>query len=177
MFALIKTCFCTGLAFLSTLTSKNMLSCISINNQECKVRPQIVNVNSKESVFSPFSIKTSKCNGSCNNMNDPYAKICVPDVVKNLDVKVFNLMSGANETRHIEWYQTCNVHVDLIAVFLIINNARMTINADVNAKNWLIKMYAIKDLFGIWLIVSANVINHVVLVNISTMKIVSAGKN
>ena len=92
MLGFIKRCFFTGLAFLSTLTSVNVLSCISVNNQECKVRPQIVNVNSDEPVFYPFSIKTSKCSGSCNNINDPCAKICVLDVVKNLNVKVFNLM-------------------------------------------------------------------------------------
>ena len=99
--------FFTGIAFLSTLTSVNLLSCISMNNQECKVRPQIVNVNGDDPVFFPFSIKTSKCSGSCNNINDPYAKMCVPDVVKNLNVKVFNLMSRTNETRHIEWHETC----------------------------------------------------------------------
>ena len=75
--------------------------------QECRVRPQIVNVNSNEPVFFPFSIKTSKCGGSCNNISNPYAKMCVSDVVKNLNVKVFNLMSRANETRHIEWHETC----------------------------------------------------------------------
>ena len=71
-----------------------------MNNQECKERPQIVNVNSNEPVFYPFSIKTSKCSGSCNSINHPYAKMCVPDFVKNLNVKVFNL-SVNNETRHI----------------------------------------------------------------------------
>ena len=78
-----------------------------MNNQECKVRPEIVNVNSDEPVFFPFSIKTSKCSGICNNINDLHAKICVPDVMKNLSVKVFNLMSRTNETRHIEWHETC----------------------------------------------------------------------
>ena len=78
-----------------------------MNNQVCKVRPEIINVNSNEPVFYPFSIKTSKCSGSCNNINDPYAKICVPDVVKDLNVKVFNLMSRTNETRHIKWHETC----------------------------------------------------------------------
>ena len=102
MLGFIKKCFFTGPVFLSTLTSVNLLDCISINNQECKVRPQIVNVNGDDPVFFPFSIKTSKCSGSCNNINDPYAKMCVPDVVKNLNVKVFNLMSRTNETRHIE---------------------------------------------------------------------------
>ena len=78
-----------------------------MNNQECKERTEIVNVNSNEHVFYPFSIKTSKCSGSCKNINDPYTKICVPDVVKDLNVKVFNLMSRTNETRHIKWHETC----------------------------------------------------------------------
>ena len=73
-----------------------------MTNQECKVRPKIVSVNSDELVFYPFSIKTGKCSVSCNNINDPYAKMSVPDVVKNLNVKVFNLMSRTNETRRIE---------------------------------------------------------------------------
>ena len=75
-----------------------------MNNQECKVRPQIVNVNSEEPVFFSFSIKTRKCSSSCNNINDLYAKLCVPDVVKNSNVRAFNLMSRTNETRHIEWH-------------------------------------------------------------------------
>ena len=63
-----------------------------MNNQAYKVRPEFANVNSNEPVFYPFRIKTSKCSGSCNNINNPYAKICFPDVVKNLNVKVFNLI-------------------------------------------------------------------------------------
>ena len=54
-----------------------------------------------------FSIKTSKCNGSCNAIDGQYAKMCIPDVIKNLDVKVFNLMSRTNETRYIEWHEIC----------------------------------------------------------------------
>ena len=73
-----------------------------MNNQECKVKPEIVNINSNEPLFYLFSIKTSKCSGSCNYTNDPYAKICVSDVVTNLNIKVFNLMSTTNETRHIK---------------------------------------------------------------------------
>ena len=93
------------------------LSCISMNNQVCKVWPQIINVNSNESVFHPFSIKTSKCSGSCDNINDPYAKICVPDVLKHSNVKVFNLMSRTNETRHIKWHEACKCKCRLDASF------------------------------------------------------------
>ena len=78
-----------------------------MNNQACKVRPETNNVNSNELVFYPFSIKTSKCSGSCNKINDPYAKICVSDAVKDLNVKVFDLMLRTNETRHIKWHETC----------------------------------------------------------------------
>ena len=73
-----------------------------MNNQESKVIPETVNVNSKEPVFFLFSIKTIKCSGSCNNINNPYAKLCVPDVVKNLNVRAFILMSRTDETRHTE---------------------------------------------------------------------------
>ena len=103
MLQFIKKYFFVGSAF---LTSANPLSCISMTNKECNVRPEIVNANSNEPVFYPFSIKTIKCSGSCNNINDPYAKICVPDAVKDLNVKVFNLMSRTNETRHRKWHET-----------------------------------------------------------------------
>ena len=83
------------------LPSVNSLKCISMNNQECKGRPQTVNVNSEEPVFFPFRIKTSKCSGSCNKINDPYAKLCVPDVAKNSNVRGFNL-SRTNEIRRTE---------------------------------------------------------------------------
>ena len=67
-----------------------------------------------------FSIRTSKCSGNCNNINDPYSKICVPDTVKNLNVKVFNLMSRTNET-------TCNWEFRLDAV-VCINKQRWNID-------------------------------------------------
>ena len=70
MFAFIKKVFHIGSLFLSSLVSTTLLSCISMNNQAYKVRPEIINVNSNEPVFYPFSIKTSKCSGSCNNINN-----------------------------------------------------------------------------------------------------------
>ena len=78
-----------------------------MNNQKCKVRPEIININSIEPSFYPHSVKISKCSGSCNNINDPYAKLCVPDVIKNINVKVFNLIPRTNETSHIKWHEAC----------------------------------------------------------------------
>ena len=53
-----------------------------MSNQECKVRPEIVNINSNNPIFYPLSVKTSKFSGNCNNVNNPYARTCVADVVK-----------------------------------------------------------------------------------------------
>ena len=95
-FRFVKKMFFIGLTILSDFTNTSSLSCISLINQECKRRPQVINVNGDEPVFFPFSIETSKCSGSCNSINYSYAKICVPDIIKNLNIKVFNLMSRTN---------------------------------------------------------------------------------
>ena len=99
VFSFVKKVFVLGLTVLSN-SNAGALNCVSMNNQECKVRPKIVDINSNSNMFYPFSIKVSKCSGNCNNINNPYAKICVPDTVKDLNVRVFNLMSRTNETRH-----------------------------------------------------------------------------
>ena len=72
-----------------------------------KIRPEISTVNSDEPTFYQYIVKISKYSGSCNNINDPYAKICIPDVVKNMNIKVFNLMSRTNKTRYIKIHETC----------------------------------------------------------------------
>ena len=69
MFRFVKQIFVSTLMFFGSLSSANSLECVSIKNQECKVRLEIVNVNSNEPIFYPFSIQTSKCSGSCNNIN------------------------------------------------------------------------------------------------------------
>ena len=106
-----------------------------MNNQVCKVRPETINLNSNEPVFYPSCIRTSKCSGSCNNINDLYAKICVLDAIKDLNIKVFNLMSRSNETRQIKWHETCKCKCRWMQVFVIINNVGIMINADANVKN------------------------------------------
>ena len=136
-----------------------------MNNQEPKIRTKIININSNEPSFYSDSILVNKCSGSCNSINDPYAKLCVPDVVENINVKVFNPMSTTNEHRHIKWHQTCKYKCRLDA-FVTISKGGMKINLGVNVKNYLAKEYVIKNLFGIVVIVIANVINYVMLENI-----------
>ena len=107
MFRFIKQIFIPALMYFGNLSNVNSLECVSMKNGECKVRPEIVDINSNNPIFYPFSIKINKCSGNCNNINDPYPRICVLDTVKDLNVKVFNLMALSNETRHIKWHETC----------------------------------------------------------------------
>ena len=71
----------------------NLLKCVSMNNEECKIRPDTINVKSNEPLFYTYHIKVNKCRGSRNNINDPYSKWCVPDVAKIINARIFNLMS------------------------------------------------------------------------------------
>ena len=98
-----------------------------MNNQECKAIPKIIDLNNNEPVFYLYSIKVNKCSGSCNNINDPYAKLCVPDIIKSINVKVFNLMSRINETRQIIWLETCKCVCRLTSA---VCNSRLIWNED-----------------------------------------------
>ena len=85
-----------------------------MNNQKCKTRSQLVNTNKDDPVFFPLSIKINKCSGSYNDINNLHAKLSVPDVVKNLNVNVFNLISRTNKKRHIKWLEAykCRCRLD-----------------------------------------------------------------
>ena len=103
MFGFVKKMFFVAMAFFNFNPSNvHSLECVSINNQECKARTKTINFINNEPLFYPFSIKVNKCSGSCNNINESCAKLCVPDIVKNINVKVFNLMSWTNQTKHTE---------------------------------------------------------------------------
>ena len=86
IFSFVKKVFVLGLTVLSSSIT-GALNCISMNNQECKVRLEIVDVSSNNPIFYPFSVKVNRCSGNCNSINDPYAKISVPNILKNLMLK------------------------------------------------------------------------------------------
>ena len=76
---MLRKCFCSNIFF-----SANALECVSMNNQEYKIRTKAIDINNNDPTFYPLSIRVNKCKGSCNNINDPYTKFCVPDIVKNI---------------------------------------------------------------------------------------------
>ena len=103
---IMKKCFFTPMTFLNLL-NVNSLECVSMNNQERKIKTKIIHLKTDEVIFYPYSIKINRCKGSCNTINDPNARICVSNQIKNIHLKVFNLLSRTNETRHIKGHKTC----------------------------------------------------------------------
>ena len=86
MFRVIKKI----LAITFLVSNVNSLQCVLIKNEECKVREVII---STEYMLYPFSIKVDRCNGNCNNISNPYYRVCVTNVIKNITAKAFDLMS------------------------------------------------------------------------------------
>ena len=84
---------------------KEPIKCVSLTNRPCQGR--LVNVNFDKTFFYPFIVNVNKCGGNCNTIDDPYARGHVPEKVKNINAKVFNLMLGVNETRLLVQSQSC----------------------------------------------------------------------
>ena len=87
-----------------------------MNNQPCKARLEIINNSTTYHVFYPLSIRTYKYSGNYNNINDPYSKIFVFHVVKDLNVKVFNLMSRTSKAKNMKWHEPCKCECRLDAI-------------------------------------------------------------
>ena len=98
-----KIMFIAAMTFVGcgALISSNPLKSVSVKTQGCKIRPAMVNINNNEPLFYPYSILVHKCSGSCNDINNPYAKLCVPGVIKSINIKLFNLVSRSNERRYV----------------------------------------------------------------------------
>ena len=78
--------------------------CLFLKNQECKVRKVIID---NDYMTFPYKIKVDNCIGSCNDVDNPYFKVCLPDSVKNISVKSFDLISQKIVFKNISFYQSC----------------------------------------------------------------------
>ena len=142
-----------------TFFSCNALACVSMNNQECKVRTKIIDINNNEPTFYPFSIKVNAV--VIVIISIIHMQNYVFLMLLKTNVKVFNLMSGTNETRHIKWHKTCKCKCRLDAS---VCNNKQRWNKDkcrCECKELIDKGICEKDLFGILVIAIVNVINHV----------------
>ena len=86
------------------ISTVNSLKCISLKNQECRVRKTII---SNDYMVFPYKIETKRCIGSCDDINNPYSKVCIPDIVKKSVLKCFDLVYSKNKTKLIQFRESC----------------------------------------------------------------------
>ena len=94
---------------LFSIIKTKALECMSVVNQNCMLRPKILNVNEGigEVLFYPYNVLVNKCSGSCNTLDNPIAKLCVPNVIKRVNMQVYNFLMRLNETRNVLWHESC----------------------------------------------------------------------
>ena len=64
-------------------------------------------------LFYPFTVAVNKCGGNSNTIDDPYARVGFPKKIKNINVKLFNLLSGVNDTRFLVQHELCECKSEL----------------------------------------------------------------
>ena len=116
---LLSLCTTANFGESLTSTSEGHIKCISINNRPCQARATLVNISCNKPKYYPCVISAYMCGGSCNTIDVPYTRICVPNKVNNKNVKVFNLVLGVNKTSFQSKINRACVNVDCMKVSTI----------------------------------------------------------
>ena len=84
---------------------------LSNQNQKCKIQPTLINLNpneyNQELHYYTFVVKLDRCVGSCNTLNDLTNKVCVPNKTEDLNLSVFNMITGINESKKLTKHISC----------------------------------------------------------------------
>ena len=94
---------------LFSIIKTKALECVSVVNQKCMPRRKILDVNEGvgEALFYPYNVLVNKCSGSCNTLDNPMPKLCVSNIIKRVNMKVYNFLMMLNETRNVFWHESC----------------------------------------------------------------------
>ena len=109
MFGLIKKIFIGILTGL--VNGSNHTNCISFSNQKCEVQHTLISLNpneySQKVHYYPFAVKLDICVGSCNTLNDLSNKVCVAYKTQDLNLIMFNIITGINESKILTKHISC----------------------------------------------------------------------
>ena len=109
MFELIKKMFMRLL--ISIVNTSNHIKCISLSNQKCEIQPIFINLHPneyrQELYYNPFTVKLDKGVGSCNTLNDLSNKVYVVNKTEDLNLNVFNIVTGINESKTLTKHISC----------------------------------------------------------------------
>ena len=146
MFGLIKQAFISLLSFsgsslASTVNAPNHTKCISLNNQQCMTQPSLVNLQPNDEYieglcYHLFAVNLDKCMRSCNTLNDPCNKVCVPNITKDLNLSVFNMITRINESKILTNIYHVIVNVNLTVASVTRIKSGIMISIGVSVKIW-----------------------------------------
>ena len=158
MFGVINKMFMRLL--ISIVNASNHTKCESLSDQKCMIQPILIYLHpdryNHELHYYPFEIKLDRCFGSCNIFNDLSNKVCVPNKAEDLNLSMFNMITGINESKALTKHISCKCKCRFDGKNVIQINGEITINVDVSVKN---VMYVEKIIFGILLHVIAKMGN------------------
>ena len=88
---------------LFSIIKTRALECVSVINRKCMPRPKILDVNEGvgEALFYLYTVLVNKYSGTCDKLDDPMAKMCVPNIITRINMKVCNFLMRLNETRNV----------------------------------------------------------------------------
>ena len=133
------------------------------------IRPKILDVNEGvgEALFYPYNVLVNKCSGSCDTLDDPMARLYVSNIIKRVNMKVYNFLMRLNETRNVLWHESCKCVCKLNSS--VCNNKQTwnsdTCRCDCN-EDFAGIMTCIKGICGIEVLANVNVTRGVNQVNI-----------
>ena len=148
IFGLIKKIFIGLLT--GIVSASNHIKDVLLSNQKCMIQPTLINLHpneySQEFHYYPFTVKLDKCVGSCNSLNDFSNKVCVPNKTEDLNLSMFDMITGINQSKTLTKHISCQCNVDLMEKSIIQINGRIMIKVDVNVKD---AVYVKKIMFEI----------------------------
>ena len=113
MFVILLS-FSESLAHVDNVSDQT--KCLSLNNKPCTVRPTLIDLNLVELKYYPSMVCLDKCAGSCNVLSP---KVFVPKETKNINFKVFNMITNKNEAILMVKHISCNPNANSIAQLAI----------------------------------------------------------
>ena len=137
MFGIITKMFIVLLG--SIVNTSNQTKCISLSNRKCEIQSSLINLHpneySQELHYHPFTVKLDECVGGCNTLNDLYDKVCIPNKTGDLNIYVFDMITGKNESKLLTKDISCQCKSRFDQKNVIQINSGTTINVDVSVIN------------------------------------------
>ena len=96
---------------ISLVNASNHIKCLLLSNQKCEIKHTFINLHRheycQEFQYYPFAVKLDRCVRSCNTLNDLPKKVCVPNKTEDLNLSMFNMITGINKSKTLIEHISC----------------------------------------------------------------------